>query len=88
VLAVYDRWLALTACATDGSGCDVYLVDTSIGTAHRLERVAPDHGVQVIGVSAEQLFAADFGPSERGTATFDRLLRYDLAKLEAFSVQL
>lgn len=61
----------------------------SIDVDERIDSsVLLDHGVQVIGISSEQLFAADFGPSERGTATFDRLLRYDLAKLEAFSVQL
>jgi hypothetical protein len=88
VLAVYDRWLALTACATDGSGCDIYLVDTSAGTAHRLTRVSQEHGVQVIGVSGDELFAADFAPAERGTPSFGHILRYNLAKLGSFSVQL
>lgn len=88
VLAVYDRWLALTACATEGSGCDIYLVDTSAGTAHRFTRVSQDHGVQVIGVSTDQLFAADFAPAERGTPTFGHIVRYDLSKLSSFAVQL
>lgn len=85
VLSVSDRWAALTGCST--ASCDVIVIDLSDGSAHRLKPQS-GHGIEVLGVSETELFAADFGPETRGTPDFDAILRFDLSRLEDFTTAL
>jgi hypothetical protein len=85
VLSVSDRWSALTGCS--GNTCDVLLADHSNGSLYRLKPRA-GHGIEVLGVSETELFAADFGADTRGTPDFDAILRFDLSHLESFATKL
>jgi hypothetical protein len=44
--------------------------------------------VEVIGLSNEELFVADFSEAVRGTSDFDGLIRYDLSRLDEFATRL
>jgi len=46
------------------------------------------HGIEVLGISETELFAADFGTETRGTPDFDAILRFDLSELESFATKL
>jgi hypothetical protein len=64
VSSVSDRWSTLTGCSE--ASCDVLVVDRSDGSSYRL---TPEkaHGIEVLGISETELFAADFGTETRGT---------------------
>jgi hypothetical protein len=85
VLSVSDRWSALTGCS--GASCDVLVADRSDGSLYRL-KPEKGHGIEVLGISETELFAADFGTETRGTPDFDAILRFDLSKLESFATKL
>jgi hypothetical protein len=38
--------------------------------------------------SEAELFVADFAPEHRGSAEFDRVIRYDLSKLSEIATEL
>ena len=86
VLVLADDWVALTGCSA--TECNVYVVDQRDSSVHRLRRAHPNHGVEVIGVSAGELFVADYSPVTRGTPDFDGFVRYDLSALESFATRL
>jgi hypothetical protein len=84
-MSVSDRWSALTGCSA--SNCDVLLADRSDGSLYRL-KPQTGHGIEVLGVSENELFAADFGADTRGTPDFDAILRFDLSQIESFATKL
>jgi hypothetical protein len=84
VISVHDHWISLLGC--DAQACDAFIVDMASSKAYRVHREA-DHGVEPIGVSATELFVADFAPEHRGTAEFDRVIRYDLSKLSELATE-
>jgi hypothetical protein len=86
VLATQGRFIALNGCVE--AGCDIYLVDWTNSDVFRLDLAHAGHGVEVIGLSNEELFVADFSEVVRGTSDFDGLIRYDLSRVADFATRL
>lgn len=86
VLAIQGRFVALNGCVAEG--CSVYVADLGNARLFRVRPSHPGHGAEVIGLSDSELFLADYSEALRGTPDFDRLVRYDLAELEAFATRL
>jgi len=86
ILAVAGHYVAFNGCST--AQCDVYIVDWNDQSLYLLSRLNADHGVEMIGLSANELFVADSSPDVRGTGDFDLILRYDLTELESFATRL
>jgi hypothetical protein len=86
VLATQGRFIALNGCVE--AGCDIYLIDWTNSDVFRVNLAHAGHGVEVIGLSNEELFVADFSETVRGTSDFDGLIRYDLSRLTEFATRL
>jgi hypothetical protein len=83
-VSVADRWSAFTGCSE--TQCDVYLYDFDELALYRVRDAHEGHGVQVIGLSDQEFFVADFGTDYTGY--YDRIQRYDLAAVASFATRL
>lgn len=85
VISVSDHWISLLGC--DAAACDAFVVDTSTRRASRIQRLV-DHGIEPLAISETELFVADFSKERRGSAEFERVIRYDLGQLPQIATQL
>jgi hypothetical protein len=69
------------------AACDAFVVDTSTRRASRVQRLV-DHGIEPLAISETELFVADFSKERRGSAEFERVIRYDLGQLPQIATQL
>lgn len=61
VLSVAEIWLAVTGCGDET--CDAFVADPMSSVAYRIEPLAEGHGIEALGISANELFVADFRPN-------------------------
>jgi hypothetical protein len=86
ILAIQGHFVALNGCVE--AGCSVYLADLANSRLYRVPPPHEGHGAEVIGLSDTELLVADYSKALRGTPDFDKLVRYELAKVGEFAIQL
>ena len=86
VLATEGRFITLNGCVA--SGCTVYLYSWADDALYRVNPAHAGHTLDVIGLSADELFLADSSPTVIGTPDFDGLVRLSLANVADFATRL